>query len=209
MFDYSEKRSFEPVEPGEYEVQITNAELKQSQTGKNCIAVSFTIRDDVEQNHQNRIIFENIWENDVYRRNDDGKRIKKDDYNAMSPQEKQAISIKKEYDDIKIRTIIQAQDNDETIIDANGNKVANPQYKTRFSNLEEVVMFMNGLNIRIKVTKYMDDKNGVERNGIDYNGIKRTKHHPVATPAQNVQPAASTQPVQSANQATDDINLPW
>lgn len=205
MFDYSEKKEFSPIEPGSYEVQISNAEMKQSANGKNYIAVTFIIRDDVEQEFKNRYIWDNIWENDVYR-NAEGKRIKKDDYNAMTPEQKQTISVTKEYDDIKIRTLIQAQDADSTILDMNGNRVPNPKYKTTFSNLEEVVMFLNGLNVIIQVTKYMDDKSGMERNGVEYKGIKRTRNHQTVNPAVSQNPA-TVQQVQS--NTNDDKDLPW
>lgn len=53
--------AFEPVAPGEYEVIITKAEVTTAKTSGNpMIKVQATIRDDVGQDFQKRILFDNI-----------------------------------------------------------------------------------------------------------------------------------------------------
>ena len=203
MFDYSEKINFEPVDTGDYEVVIETAEYKQSTTGKNYISLKFLIRKDVNQNFQGRYIFDRIWENNVYKRND-GKRISKDDYEKMSSDEKATIKITKEYNDYQIRTLIQAQDEDVKIKNAQGLEEDNPNYKTKFEDMDDVVLFLNGLALQIKVIKYNDDKTGEERNSVDYKGIKRTNHHLASANLKNNNFSASNEKVD-----IDDGDLPF
>lgn len=53
--------AFEPITPGEYEVIITKTEVTKAKTSGNpMIKVQATIRDDVGQDFQKRILFDNI-----------------------------------------------------------------------------------------------------------------------------------------------------
>jgi hypothetical protein len=53
--------AFEPITPGEYEVIVTKAEVTKAKTSGNpMIKVQATIRDDVGQDFQKRILFDNI-----------------------------------------------------------------------------------------------------------------------------------------------------
>ena len=176
FMDYSEEAvTFEVADTGVYELEIENAELKKTEGGKNYIALTFVIRDDVEQNFAGVKVWDNIWENEVHRDpNKKNKRIKKDDYEALSPTQKQNIITRMEYDDYKIRTLVHAQDVDKFIKDENGNEVQNPAFNTKFGNIEEVVVFLNGLCVQAKVLKYTDDKSGNERNSIEFKDLKRT-----------------------------------
>lgn len=159
--DFTEKKSYSAIEAGEYEAYIDNAEIKTSKTGKHYIALTFIIRDDVEQLFKGRRIWENIWENDVYVLN--GKRIKKDDYQNLRPKEKEQVNITTEYSDFKIRSLIQAQDADEE------------NWHTKFENMDEVVLFLNQMNLKIKINKVTDNTTGEEKNEIDFKGLKRTE----------------------------------
>ena len=59
--DHSQvKNTFEPVKPGEYEVVITETEVKTSQNGNPMIRTVYTIRSDVDQPFQNRKLFDNL-----------------------------------------------------------------------------------------------------------------------------------------------------
>lgn len=178
--DYTEDVvNYEAAEPGPYELQISDAVLKKSDTGKEYIALTVTIRDDVEQGYAGTKMWDNIWKNEVYRNPQlKNKRIKKDDYDALSPEQKQNIIVRQEFDDYKIRTLVHAQDCDEVILDANGVKVPNPQFQTKFSNIEEVVLFLNGLCFQANVKKFTDDKTGKEKNSFDYKTVKRTSVSP-------------------------------
>ena len=50
FMDYSEEAvSYEVADTGIYELEIENAELKKSESGKNFIALTYIVRDDVEQ----------------------------------------------------------------------------------------------------------------------------------------------------------------
>lgn len=46
---------------GEYEVRIDRIEERVTQNGKKNISIMFRVREDVEQEHKNRILFETIW----------------------------------------------------------------------------------------------------------------------------------------------------
>lgn len=174
-YDFSEKTSYSLIDEGQYEMRIENADFKQSKNGKKYIGLTFKIRDDVNQDFTNRLIWDNIWENEVYR-DSNGKRIKKDDYDKLQPNQRRSVTISYEYNDYKIRTLIQAQNADEYITNADGSKSENPNYKTKFNDIEEVVQFLNGIELSVKVTKYTDANSGEERNSIDYKNIKRTKN---------------------------------
>lgn len=181
--DYSEEASsgFELIETGVYELQIENAELKKTDNGKNYIGLTFVVREDVAQPFAGNKVWDNIWENEVHRDpQKKNKRIKKDDYEALSQTQKQNIITRMEYDDYKIRMLVHAQDADAEIIDANGNKTPNPNFKTRFGSIDEVALFLNGMCVQAKVLKYTDDKTGNERNSIDTKTIKRTSVSPAA-----------------------------
>lgn len=49
------------VPEGPYETIITNAEIKQTQNGKYKVGFMLTIRNDVQQDFQNRVLFMDIW----------------------------------------------------------------------------------------------------------------------------------------------------
>ncbi len=182
FMDFSEEvSSYELADTGTYELTIDNAELKKTDNGINFIALTIAVRNDVDQLFSGAKIWENIWENEVYRDPaQNGKRIKKDVYNAMSADKKQTINVSKEYDDFKIRTLVHAQDVDKTIKGTDGREQPNPNFKTSFKNIEEVVLFLNGMNFQAKVNKYLDEKSGKEKNSIDYKTIKRTTVSPVS-----------------------------
>ena len=180
FMDYSEEAvSYEVADTGIYELEIENAELKKSESGKNFIALTYIVRDDVEQDFAGVKIWDNIWENQFFRDpQKNNKRIKKDDYEAMSPAQKANIITRMEYDDYKIRTLVHAQNADKD----------SPNYQTRFSGIDEVVLFLNGLCVQAKVLNYTDDKTGKERNSIEYKDVKRTSV-PRTEEAQNSQDA--------------------
>lgn len=159
-FDYSEEVSLAQIaEPDVYELKIENAELKKSEAGKEFIALTVQIRDDVEQNFAGVNIWDNIWKNEVHRNVTTGKRIKKETFEAMSPADKQNVVTRMEYDDYKIRTLLHSQDESS---------------KFKFASIEEVAMFLNGLCFQAKITKDTDNKTGKERNTLDYKSIKKT-----------------------------------
>ena len=176
FMDYSEEvASYEIADTGVYELIIENAELKKTDNNKNYIGLTIKIRDDVEQPFSGAMLWDNIWENEVYRNPHlNNKRIKKEDYEAMSPAQKQNIIVRKEYNDFQIRTLIHAQDVDKMIKDVNGNEIPNSEYKTKFGSIDEVALFLNGLCFQAKVLRYTDDKTGKERNSVDYKTVKRT-----------------------------------
>lgn len=63
MIDFkgaSEKQEFEKIKPGTYEVVLT-AEWKEV-NGKKTINCKYFIREDVEQEHKTRLVFDTIWE---------------------------------------------------------------------------------------------------------------------------------------------------
>jgi len=159
-FDYSEEVSVAQVaEPDVYELKIENAELKKSDAGKEFIALTVQIRDDVEQNFAGVNIWDNIWKNEVHRNSTTGKRIKKETFETMSPADKQNIVTRMEYDDFKIRTLLHSQDENS---------------KFKFTSIEEVAQFLNGLCFQAKITKDTDNKTGKEKNNLDYRTIKKT-----------------------------------
>lgn len=55
------KSVFEVVAPGEYEVTVTNYEMKTAASGKNMVVVEYEIRSDVNQPHQGqKIMYDNF-----------------------------------------------------------------------------------------------------------------------------------------------------
>lgn len=56
-----QKSEYGLVNEGIYEMNLT-VSLKVSKTGKNYISLDWKIRDDVEQEGQNRHVFESVWE---------------------------------------------------------------------------------------------------------------------------------------------------
>ena len=49
------------VPEGDYECIITNAEIRQTQHGKYKVGFMLTIRNDIQQDCQNRVLFLDIW----------------------------------------------------------------------------------------------------------------------------------------------------
>lgn len=189
MFDYTEEaKSYTLADSGVYELRIDNAELKKSDSGKNFIALTAVIRDDVQQKFQGVKIWDNIWENDVFRDATTNNKITKEAYEGMSPEQKQNVKVTKEYDDFKIRKLIHAQDCDATIKEGNDVK-DNPNYRTKFESIDDVVQFFNQMCVQAKINKGTDNK-GKERNTIDFRSVVRT----------SVPPQADT---------LDDEALPW
>ena len=60
--DSAPKKEFEPVEEGEYEVEIVSFEYRTTSTGKRQLNFKLRIRDDVEQKNAGRILFYSITE---------------------------------------------------------------------------------------------------------------------------------------------------
>ena len=59
--DYSKANTFELIPEGEYEAIISDAHVTQSKAGTPCISIPLTIRNDVDQPSQNRILYHNMW----------------------------------------------------------------------------------------------------------------------------------------------------
>lgn len=189
MFDLNKPLEYERevVPTGEYECTITNAEIKESKTtSKKYVSLTFTVRNDVKQDCQNQNIFANIFKTNVYRRN--GKIIRKNTYENLSPADKSQVTITEEFQDNKIRALLLAQDADE------GNR------KTTFNSIEEIVMFLNGMNCLVSVdVKEPDDFHETEWNDVDFRKITRTKHSTQLN-------AANAQPF---SVEVDDSDLPF
>lgn len=49
------------VPQGDYEAIITNAEIRQTKNGKYKVGLTLTIRNDIQQDCQNRVLFIDIW----------------------------------------------------------------------------------------------------------------------------------------------------
>ena len=166
MIDINEKREYETevVPAGEYECTITNAEFKDSpNTSKKYISLTFLIRNDVKQDCQGKRVFANIYQVNSYRYN--GKFLRKSTYESLSPTDKTQVVVIQEYQDDKVKALLLAQDADE------GNR------KTTFNSIEEIVLFLNGMNCIIKVdVKEPNDFHKTEWNDVDFRKITRTKH---------------------------------
>lgn len=66
--DSSPKKEFEPVDEGEYELEIASFEYKTATTGRQQLHFKFKIRDDVEQKNRGRVLWYTIS-----KREEDGK----------------------------------------------------------------------------------------------------------------------------------------
>lgn len=49
------------VPQGNYETVVTNAEIRQTKNGKYKVSLTLTIRNDIQQDCQNRVLFIDIW----------------------------------------------------------------------------------------------------------------------------------------------------
>lgn len=49
------------VPQGNYETVVTNAEIRQTKNGKHKVGLTLTIRNDIQQDCQNRVLFIDIW----------------------------------------------------------------------------------------------------------------------------------------------------
>lgn len=49
------------VPQGNYETVVTNAEIRQTKNGKHKVGLALTIRNDIQQECQNRVLFIDIW----------------------------------------------------------------------------------------------------------------------------------------------------
>lgn len=49
------------VPQGDYEAIITNAEIRQTKNGKYKVGLTLTVRNDIQQDCQNRVLFIDIW----------------------------------------------------------------------------------------------------------------------------------------------------
>ena len=206
MYDFSNNNaSFSPVASGDYEVIIDNAEFKQSKNGKNFIGIKFLIRQDVDQKFGGRYLFDNIWEDDVFY-DKDGKVVNKDEYEKLPVERKSDIVVRREYKRYKIIKLVNAQDCDAKIKDAEGNTIDNPNYVTKFEDLDEVLQFLNQMPLIVNVSTYFDNRTGEEKNMIEYKGVKRTKHPLNATLAVT----DSSQPDSLvASEEIDEDDLPF
>lgn len=61
MFTYEKQKDFEPLKAGEYEVFLENYQKKTLDNGRNFISLRFRVREDIEQEGQNRVLFDTIW----------------------------------------------------------------------------------------------------------------------------------------------------
>jgi hypothetical protein len=50
------------IAEGEYEVAVEQISEAQTQGGKKKLDIAFRLRQDVEQSHQNRVVYESIWQ---------------------------------------------------------------------------------------------------------------------------------------------------
>lgn len=60
-YTFEKTNDYDLIKVGDYEVKIERMELQTTQNGKDKLSIMFRIRDDVEQEEQNRCIFESIW----------------------------------------------------------------------------------------------------------------------------------------------------
>jgi hypothetical protein len=57
-----EEQAYGPIEPGDYEVVIGNAEVRKTKSGdKEYLSLDFVIRRDVNQEYKGRHVFESLW----------------------------------------------------------------------------------------------------------------------------------------------------
>ena len=62
--DSAPKKDFEPVDEGEYEVEIVSFEYRDTSTGRKQLNFKLKVREDVEQKNRGRILFYSITKKD-------------------------------------------------------------------------------------------------------------------------------------------------
>lgn len=60
-YTFETANDYEPLEEGDYEMEIEKAEVKTLPSGKEKLSFMLRVRSDVEQKGKNRVIFEDIW----------------------------------------------------------------------------------------------------------------------------------------------------
>jgi hypothetical protein len=60
-FDAKDLGSYEVLKEGEYEAIAEKLQIQTLPSGKEKVSIMFRIREDVEQEGKNRVIFEDIW----------------------------------------------------------------------------------------------------------------------------------------------------
>jgi hypothetical protein len=60
-YEKASVENYDLIKEGEYEAFVEKALIKETLTGKQKIALQFRIRSDVNQESQNRVVFEDIW----------------------------------------------------------------------------------------------------------------------------------------------------
>lgn len=56
-----ETNDYELLKEGEYEVVIEKIEKRTTPSGKEKLSITYRVRDDIEQQYKNRVLFEDIW----------------------------------------------------------------------------------------------------------------------------------------------------
>ena len=86
---YKAEKSVSLIKKGSYESVIEKMELKSAKNETRTLAITYRIRDDIEQEAQNRLVFENIWLGSQFHQ----KRIENLLYAVNSPKDKEFNSI--------------------------------------------------------------------------------------------------------------------
>lgn len=86
---YKAEKSVSLIKKGSYESVIEKMELKPAKNETRTLAITYRIRDDIEQEAQNRLVFENIWLGSQFHQ----KRIENLLYAVNSPKDKEFNSI--------------------------------------------------------------------------------------------------------------------
>lgn len=81
---YKAEKSVSLIKKGSYESVIEKMELKPAKNETRTLAITYRIRDDIEQESQNRLVFENIWLGSQFHQ----KRIENLLYAVNSPKDK-------------------------------------------------------------------------------------------------------------------------
>lgn len=62
VYDQKKAQDYNCIPKGEYEVYIEKMRLQETPNNKKKVAIQFRIRSDVDQAFQNRVLFEDLWQ---------------------------------------------------------------------------------------------------------------------------------------------------
>lgn len=164
-YKFSDKETYELIKQGVYEVTLDEAVVKTFKTDatKEYLSLKFIIRQDVEQPHGNRVVFESVFRDKAF---------------------------PTKFDNRKLQKIILTQKGKDT-------------FQTEFANEDELIQYLNGLNMQITINEKEPDAYRNE----PYNEVAYLSYRPSNVVFQTIGQAAPK--TATTQYVVDESELPF